>query len=160
MNDIKQHMQKTLDLFRSSLVGIGPQVNESLVSTIKIFCNGQQTPLQHIASIVHNKRQLSITPYDQNLMNDILKILIKNGFDAHKFSKQSIIINVPLPSGEELKKIQKHVDKIAEDARVSIRNIRRKFKTKDNEKEIQSITDFYISEIDSSAELVNKSFGI
>ncbi len=61
------------------------------------------------------------------------------------------MVNIPLDSGENQQKIHSQIKSMGEESKTSIRNIRRKFrkKDKDNDKQLQDITDQAIKEIDS-----------
>lgn len=155
MNEIenaKLLMSKTVGLLKTQLCGLRDNVNESLLSNIKIDYNGQPTCLCYISLIVQDDRRISITPYDLSSMGLIEEELKKQGFDAYKFSKTSIVVNIPLACGENSNKILVQIKRLAEDAKIAVRNIRRKFrkkiKDKDVDKELQKITDKAISEID------------
>jgi ribosome recycling factor len=149
LQNAKESMEKTIQLLCDNLVGMGDNVDDTLISSLKIEYNGESTPIKFIASVDKKDRKISITPYDSNLLGSIENLLKKNNFDAYKFSSKSVVVNIPLPSGEIAEKIKTHIKKLGEDSKVAIRNIRRKFKTKDNDKELQILTDQYIKEIDS-----------
>lgn len=150
-------MQKTVDIFRESIVGIrGSTTNVGMIDTIKVDCYGQQMPIKHIALTGKLDRTIFIDPHDTSLVGKITTRLKSSGFDAYQFSKSRILVSVPPISGDEKKKIIKHLNALAEEARVSIRNIRKfcrnaldKESLERVEKQIQKDTDDAISEIDS-----------
>ena len=142
-------MQKTVDLFKSQLFGTEDNVNESLISTVKVSYNHQATPLEHLSLVNQRDRRVSVTPYEPAMVGVIEDELKKQGFNAYKFSKTTVVVNIPLVDGESRKKVALQVKKLAEEAKVSIRNIRKKFrkKDKDHNKELQTMTDAAIQEI-------------
>jgi len=142
-------MHKSVILLSQQIVGIGPDIDDSVIQTIKIEYQGQQTPLQHLCSFTKKDRRVSITPYDRNLVSTIEETLKKQGFDAYKFSTTSVVVNIPIASGEVTKKLEHHKQNLVEQCKVSIRNIRRKFRTKENDKELQKLTDAYIHQIEA-----------
>lgn len=144
-------MRKTVDLFKSQLFGMEENVNESLIVTVKVDYNHQPTPLEHISLVSQRDRRVSVTPYDSSMIGVIEEELKKQGFNAYKFSKTTVVVNIPLADGESRKKVDLQKKKLAEEAKVSIRNIRKKFrkKDKDHDKELQMMTDAAIQEIDS-----------
>ncbi len=144
-------MRKTVELFKSQLFGMEDNVNESLVATVKVPYNHQLTPLQHLSLISQRDRRVSVTPYEPAMIGVIEDELKRQGFNAYKFSKKTVVVNIPLADDESCKKVALQVKKLAEEAKVSIRNIRKKFrkKDKDHDKELQAITDTAIQEIDS-----------
>ncbi len=144
-------MQKTVDLFRSQLVGMEENVNDDLIATVKVDYDHQMTPLEHLSLIHQQDRRVSITPYDPNIIGEIEDELKKQGFNAYKFSKTTVVVNIPLASGENRKKVVSQMKKLAEEAKVSIRNIRKKFRDqedKSHEKRLQKITDAAIKQVD------------
>lgn len=142
-------MRKTVELFKSQLFGMEDNVNESLIATVKVLYNHQLTPLQHLSLVSQKDRRVSVTPYEPTMMGVIEEELKKQGFNAYKFSKTTVVVNIPLPDGESRQKVALRVKKLAEEAKVSIRNIRKKFrkKDKDHDKELQTMTDAAIQEI-------------
>lgn len=136
-------MRKTVNIFKSQLVGMEDNVNENLIATVKVDYNHQQTPLQHL-SLVHQKdRRVSITPYDPAMIGMVADELKRQGFNAYKFSKTTVVVNIPLASGENLLQVVSQMKKLGEEAKVAIRNIRKKFrkKDKDHDEELQIMTD-------------------
>lgn len=144
-------MRKTVDLFKTQLFGMTDDIDEGLISTVKVEYNQQLTPLQHLSLVNQQGRRVSVTPFDPSLMGTIEDELKKQGFNAYKFSKKTVVVNIPLPSGENRQKVISQMKKLAEEAKVAIRNIRKKFrkKDKDDEKELQRMTDAAIEEINS-----------
>ncbi len=142
-------MRKTVELFKSQLFGMEDNVSESLVATVKVLCDHQATPLQYLSLVSQRDRRVSVTPYNPMMVGVIEEELKKQGFNAYKFSKTTVVVNVPLADGESRKKVASQVKKLAEEAKVSIRNIRKKFrkKDKDHDKELQAMTDAAIQEI-------------
>ena len=142
-------MRKTVDLFKSQLFGMEDNVSESLIATVKVPYDHQATPLQHLSLVSQKDRRVSVTPYEPMMVGVIEEELKKQGFNAYKFSKTTVVVNIPLQDGESRKKVVLQVKKLAEEAKVSIRNIRKKFrkKDKDHDKELQALTDSAIQEI-------------
>lgn len=126
-------------------------VNDDLISTVKVDYDHQQTPLQHLSLIYQQDRRISVTPYDPSMTGVIEDELKRQGFNAYKFSKITVVVNIPLPSGENYEKVISQMKKLGEEAKVSIRNIRKKFRNKEDksrEKRLQEMTDSAIRQID------------
>lgn len=142
-------MRKTVDLLKTQLFGMTDDIDEGLISTVKVDYNHQLTPLQHMSLVNQQGRRISVTPYDPSMIGAVEKELKKQGFDAYKFSKTTVVVNIPLPTQESVEKAKTQRKKIGEEAKVSIRNIRKKFRKKvDNDKRLQEATDAAIKEID------------
>ncbi len=142
-------MQKTVDLFKTQLFGMTDDIDDGLIATVKVTCNHQKMPLQHLSLINQQGRRISVTPYDPSMLGTIEDELKRQGFNAYKFSKTTVVVNIPLPSGETLEKVASQTKKLGEEAKVAIRNIRKKFrkKDKDHDKELQATTDIAIKKI-------------
>lgn len=144
-------MKKTVDLLKTQLVGLEDNVNDELIATVKVEYNHQPTPLRHMSLIHQQDRRVSVTPYDPTMVGTIEDELKKQGFNAYKFSKTTVVINVPEPSLENSNKVVAQMKKLGEEAKVSVRNIRKKFRDKEDEaheKRLQKMTDDAIKEID------------
>ena len=152
MKEANESMLKTFDLFKRQIIGIGPDIDDSIMQNLRIGYHAQPTPLQHLCSFAKKDRQVSVTPFDPQILGSVEDVLKEHGFEAYKFSKNTIMVNIPIASGEVLKKIKAHKDRLAEEARVAIRNTRRKYRTKENDKEVQDLTDYYIKAIDRMVE--------
>lgn len=143
-------MRKTVDLLKTQLVGLEDNVNEQLISTIKVEYNHQLTPLQHMSLVNQQDRRVSVTPFDPTMVGVIEDELKRQGFNAYKFSKTTVVINIPPACGETRQKVAAQMKKLGEESKVAIRNIRKKFRKKDqdHDRELQALTDASIKEID------------
>ena len=141
-------MRKTVDLLKAQLHGLRDNINESLIETVKVDYNHQPTPLQHLSLVSQQGRRISVTPYEPYMVGAIEDELKKQSFNAYKFSKTTVVVNIPEPSQENRNKVVSQMKKLGEEAKISIRNIRKKFRKKiDDDKRLQEITDAAIREI-------------
>lgn len=153
-------MDKAVEFFADQLLGIrSGTVTPALVDSVKVNCYGSQLPIKHIALAVMNQGRLTISPHDLSLMSAINLALQKNGFNSYIFSKTQVVVSVPPPSGEEKQRVEQHIRKLAEEAKISIRNIRKKERqklTKEEtqvlDRELQALTDSKIKEVEEYAE--------
>jgi ribosome recycling factor len=124
------------------------------------------TPLQQLASLsIPDSRQIAIQPWEQKIIPDIEKAILKSDLGLTPSSDgKTIRISIPPLTEERRKLLVKTVRKKAEEAKVSVRNIRRdtneELKKLEKEKhisedvvkkfqeEIQKITDSYINKVD------------
>jgi ribosome recycling factor len=159
-------MARTLEMLQQQLIGIRHgTVTPGLVSTVKVPYYGQLTPLDHLAVIQRVDNKLSVLPHDVSILKQVEKALVGAGLNAYVFSKTSVVVSVPQVTGEEKAKVHGHVKKLGEDAKVAIRNLRKKAKQKlvghkeelrVAEKELQELTDSHIGQIE---EIVQKKIG-
>ncbi len=154
-------MAKTIENLRNSIVGIRlGSISAGVVDTIKVPYHGTLTPIKHLAQTFPAGRgAIHIDPFDPTMTGQIAGILASQGLNAYAFSKTRVVVSVPPPSGEEKQKVISHLKKLAEEAKIAIRNIRKNHRQKvqgsDKEsnqkldKEIQKVTDEYIAEVES-----------
>ena len=168
----KEKMDKQMEFFHEQLNTVRTGVaNAAMLNGVEAEYYGSMTPLNQIASIkVEEGRTLVIKPYDPSSLKDIEKALNKADLGIAPQNDGTVIrLAVPQLTGETRKEMSKKVSKIAEDAKVQIRNSRRdamnvvkKDKTvdedtqKDMEDEIQKLTDKYTDQIAAIADKKSK----
>ena len=166
-DEIKDKMEKTLSVFEGNLSEIrAGRANPAILNKIKIDYYGVPTPISQVAGVsVPEARLIVIQPWDLSVLKEIEKEILKSDIGINPNNDGKVIrLNFPELNEERRKEIVKNIKKIAEDAKVAIRSIRRdgieefKKKQKDSEitedelkiaeDEIQKITDKNIDEID------------
>ena len=167
INDTKSKMTKTIDSFSRELANISAgRANSNLLNGVTVDYYGAPTPVQQLASInVPEARLLVISPYDKSSVADVEKAIIAANLGVNPSSDGEVIrISVPALTEERRKELVKEVKKIAENAKVAIRNVRRdsndflKKQEKDGDiteddlrsqtDDVQKITDDSIKEVD------------
>ena len=124
----KSKMEKTYELMIEELKGIRTgRATPGLVENIKVNYYGSYTPIKQLATITAPEAQLIIiAPFDPSIIKDIEKAIIQTelGLSTNSDGK---LIRIPIPplSEERRKKIVSQVKEMSEEAKVSIRNIRR-----------------------------------
>jgi len=170
-DSIKEKMEKTLNVFDNSLAEIrAGRANPAVLNKIKIDYYGVPTPISQVAGIsVPEARLIVIQPWDLGVLKEIEKEILKADIGINPNNDGKVIrLNFPELNEERRKEIVKNIKKIAEEAKIAIRSIRRdgieefKKKQKDSEvtedelkvaeDEIQKLTDKYVDEIDSLLE--------
>lgn len=162
--DIKQRMEKTLHALKESFVKIRTsRAHPSLLEQVMVNCYGSELPLAQVATIHASDAQtLTVTPFDKSITSQIEKAIRIADLGLNP-ANSGTVIRVPMPplNEERRKEFVKLAKTEAENARVSVRNIRRDAndqikknkelsedeKTK-SENEIQKLTDHHIKEID------------
>lgn len=166
----EEKMQKTISVLTSEYASIrAGRANPSVLDKIMVDYFGTPTPIQSLAAVsVSEARILVIQPWDKSVINAIEKAIQKSDIGINPNSDGTVIrIAFPPLNEERRREICKGISKTAEDSKVAIRSIRRdandKFKAqkkkseiteddlKDLEKEMQTITDKFIKEIDGLA---------
>ena len=150
------------------------RANPSILDRIQVDYYGTLTPLNQMANIsAPEPRLLLIQPWDKSVIGNIEKAILKSDLGINPTNDGSVIrIAIPQLTEERRRELVKVVHKKAEEARVSIRNIRRDYndKVKAQEKakevtedearrgldDVQKLTDKYIAEVDRAADLKEK----
>uniref|UniRef100_A0A7V5XHX4 Ribosome-recycling factor n=1 Tax=Thermodesulfobacterium geofontis TaxID=1295609 RepID=A0A7V5XHX4_9BACT len=166
LEEVKRKMEKSLKNFKEELSHIRTgRASVALLETIKVDCYGTKMPIPQIATVnVVEGKMLVIQPWDINLVKEIEKAIQKSDLGINPTSDGKTIKLVMPPLTEERRReLMKVANKLAEEARIAIRNIRRdileKFKTAKKkgeiseddylqlEKKVQKLTDEYIEKI-------------
>jgi ribosome recycling factor len=167
MSEAKTKMAKAVDGAKDDFSAVRTgRANPSLFSSLLVEYYGTPTPLQQLASFQNPEaRTLLITPYDRSALNDIEKALRNSDIGANPANDGNVIrVVMPELTQERRKEYVKIVGHKAEEARVSVRNIRRHAKdlieraVKDGdigedegkraEKDLDSVTKKHIDQID------------
>jgi ribosome recycling factor len=138
----------------------------ALLDGIMVDYYGTATPLQQMASLsVPDPRQIAIQPWEQKIIPEIEKAIMKSDLGLTPSNDGKIIrIMIPALTEERRKQLVKVVKKRAEEAKIAIRNIRRDINeelkklekdqhmSEDDVKkfhdEIQKLTDAYVAKVD------------
>ena len=145
------------------------RANPAVLDKVKVDYYGTPTPVNQLAAVsVTEARTLVIQPWDTSLLRQIEKAIQKSDVGINPNNDGKIIRLVFPPLTEERRKlIVKDVQKIAEDTKVQIRNVRResieKLKAmkksgdlteddlKQAEKKMQKLTDKYTKKVDDTS---------
>jgi len=148
----------------------GGRARADLVSEIKVECYGSRMPLKQLSNIsVPEPRLIVIEPWDKSLIKNIEKAILNSSLGINPTNDGSVIrLVIPTLTEERREELAKVVRQWAEEARISVRNIRREAREKIEklekekeisedekrraQKEIQALTDDVMEEIDSLQE--------
>ena len=170
LRDIEKNMKASEQALKKSLGSIrAGRANASLLEGIQVLYYGAPTPLNQLAQIsVPEARMLTITPFDKNALEDIEKAINKSDIGITPSNDGNLIrLVVPQLTEERRRDIAKLVGEEAENAKVSVRNIRRdgldEFRKLEKsgdisedelrrfEKDVQGLTDQSVKNIDALA---------
>lgn len=165
----ENRMIKTVALLKEDFNTIrAGRANPKVLDKIGIDYYGTHTPINQLANIqVPEPRMITITPFDPSVLKQIEKAIQTSELGINPNNDGKIIRLVfPALTEERRKELTKTVAKHGEEAKISVRNIRRealdKFKDLQKKKEIsedtmseveaaiQKLTDKYILEIDKN----------
>ena len=126
--DCEERMEKAIGNLKNQLVGIRTgRANPGLVDSLRVEVYGSPTPIKQLASVgAPEPTQIVIRPYDVGTIKDIEKAIIASGLGFNPQSDGRLIrINIPPLSTDVRKKMVARIKELTEEAKVSIRNIRR-----------------------------------
>ena len=165
----EEKMDKTLKGLVNNFASIrAGRATPAVLDKINVDYYGVPTPIQSMAAVsVAEARVLVIQPWDKSTLKEIEKAILASDLGITPMNDGNVIrLSFPQPTEERRKELCKSVKKYGEEAKVSVRNVRRdvieKFKTmkkngelteddqKDAEKKIQKLTDKYCDEVDKA----------
>jgi ribosome recycling factor len=168
--DVKRRMDQAVTGFQTNLASIRTgRASAHMLDQVKIDYYGTPTPVSQMAQISTPEAQLIlIQPWDPSIIKEIEKALQTSdyGFNPQSDGK---IIRVPIPpmTEERRRDVVKHLNKVLEEQRTAVRNVRRdgndtlkklakdKKISEDEEKrsleEIQKLTDEEIKRMEEMA---------
>lgn len=126
--DAEDRMEKAITVFKKNLAGIRTgRANPGLVDSLRVDVYGSPTPIQQVASVgTPEPTQIVIRPYDASIIKEIEKAIVASDMGFNPQSDGKLIrINIPPLSQEVRRKLVSRVKELAEETRVSVRNIRR-----------------------------------
>ena len=166
--EFEEKMKKAIAVYEENLGSVrAGQANAAVVSKVNFEYWGAPTPITSMADVrVADAKTLTITPYDATTLKAMEKAILASDIGITPTNDGKIIRLVfPQPTEERRRELVKQVQKMGEDAKVAIRNVRRdandlakKMKkdgelteddVKNAEKAIQDITDKYIKNVDA-----------
>ncbi|AMB58199.1 ribosome recycling factor [Microterricola viridarii] len=168
LSDATTRMSKAVEVAKEDFAGIRTgRANPQLFAKIMVDYYGTPTPLAQLASLANPEaRTLVVTPYDKSAMRDIEAALRSAPNLGANPTNDGNIIRVTLPelTEERRKEFVKIVRTKAEDAKVAVRNIRRKAKDEldalksevgddevaRGEKELEAVTKTHVDAIDDA----------
>jgi len=171
LDDIKKdaiaRMQKCVQVFQADLKKLRTgRAHPSLVENLKVDYYGSDVPLSQVANIaIEDARTIVVSPWEKQTVQAIEKAVFKSDLGLTPMTAGTVI-RIPLPplTEERRRDIIKVVKQDCENARVSVRNVRRevladvkemqkeKLISQDDERkageEIQKLTDKHIADIE------------
>ena len=170
LRDIEQRMTGAENALSKALGSIrAGRANASLLEGIQVLYYGAPTPLNQLAQIsVPEARMLTITPFDKGSLEEIEKAINKSDIGITPSNDGNMVrLVIPQLTEERRRDIAKLVGEEAENAKVSVRNIRRdgldEFRKLEKsgdisedelrrfEKDVQGLTDQSVKNIDALA---------
>jgi ribosome recycling factor len=170
LKDLETRMQAGVDLLTREFAGVRTgRASTALLDNLRVEAYGTLTPINQMASLsVPDAKTLVIQPWDVSQLGNIEKAIHKSDLGIMPSGDGKVLrLSMPTLTEERRKQLAKTIGKYAEDARVSIRNVRReandKLKVMAKDKKvsqdeehrghdaIQKATDKFIAKVDELA---------
>lgn len=168
LSELRDKMNNSIEALKKEFVRLRTgRATPALLDGIKVNCYESQMPIDQVASVsVPESRLITIKPWDQSVIKEIEKSILKSELGLTPMNDGKII-RIPIPplTEERRKELAKMAKKMAEEGKIAVRNHRREsndiFKELKNDKEIsedemfnaqdevQKITNDFIAKIDS-----------
>ncbi len=167
LDDFKQRMQAGIDVFAKELSGLrAGRASINLLDPIKVEAYGNYMPISQVGTVTAPEpRLLVVQVWDKGMVKAVEKAIRESSLGVSP-SADGQLVRVVLPdlNQERRQELSKIAGKYAEEAKISVRNVRRegnelvKKMEKDKEisedtlhrliEEMQELTDNYIKKID------------
>jgi ribosome recycling factor len=170
----EQQMKKAIQHLEAELIKIrAGRANPNMLDGIVIDYYGNPTPIQQVGNIsVTDARTLTIQPWEKNMLQPIERAIINSNIGLTPQNDGNLIrLFLPPLTEERRKEFVKRANGEGEQSKVAIRSIRRdtiehikklqkdglsEDAVKDSEKEVQTLTDNFIRQIDKHLESKEK----
>ena len=181
MIDVKETLKKSEERMEMAALFLEEELNRiragranvAILDGVRVDSYGSKVPLNQVANVmVPDPRTITIKPWDRKEIRSIEKAIMDSDVGITPENNGEVIrLNIPIPTEERRRDLTKQCNKIAEKAKVEVRNVRADIKDKlkksikdglseDNEKdaeqELQKIHDKYIKKIDELIAAKNK----
>lgn len=175
LQQMKSKMEKAIQAYQKELNRLRTgRATPALLDGIRVDYYGTPTPIQQTASVtIPESRLITIQPWDKTLIEPIEKAIQKANLGLSPTNDGKVIrIAIPPLTEERRKELVKIVRKMAEECKITVRNIRREgnesLKKLERDKklseddlhraseEVQKITDAHIEQIDRILEAKQK----
>ena len=163
INETKEKMNRSIEAVEKKFASVrAGRANPSSLDSVMVNYYGVDTPLKQLATIsVPEARQLQIKPFDKSCLAAIEKAIFESnlGYTPNN-DGETIRIVIPALTEERRVELTKQVKAMAEEGKVSIRNIRREAiedieslelpedTEKQKDKEVQDLVNEYNKKID------------
>jgi ribosome recycling factor len=174
LKEAEDKMKKSIQSLKSEFATIrSGRANTAILDHIMVEAYGSSMPINQLGTVsVPEARSILIQPWDKNVMQDIEKAIQKSDLGLNPINDGIVIrINLPELTEERRREMVKLVKSKEEDAKISIRNIRRTGNehlkelgkehisedlVRDSLDRMQRLTDKYIAEIQDLTEKKEK----
>ena len=167
LSEVEASMKKAIEATQRNFNTVRTgRASTSLLDRVQVEYYGAPTPLKSLANIsTPDSSTITIQPFDTSIMGDIERAIAMSDIGLTPNNDGKLIrLNIPPLTEERRKDLVKTVGKLAEEGKVSVRNIRRdgidsirkqeknsdisEDESKDLQDKVQNLTDKYVKKID------------
>jgi ribosome recycling factor len=155
MNDWKPRMRKIVAHLAEQFAGIrAGTLSVGFIETFRINLQGNTVALGRMAAVMGQKDRILVTPFDPSCVPAIVKSLVDAKLNAYAVNPKAVCVGIPPISGDQRKEMARHLNKLAEEAKVAIRMIRQDARKlidrlgRGSQRYVQEETDLAIAEIE------------
>lgn len=170
IDSAKESMNKAMTRLEDELTKIrAGKANPTMLDSVSVDYYGTPTPVLQVANVTApDPRTLTVQPWEKNMLNPIATAILNSNIGLNPQNNGEIlIISIPALTEERRKEFVKRARGEAENAKVSVRNVRKdanetikklqkdglsEDEAKDAEARIQKITDEYVAKTDALAD--------
>jgi ribosome recycling factor len=125
---LRKEMEQTLEALRKELAKVrSGRASTALIEGVLVDYYGTRTPLNQLAALsAPEPRLLVVQPYDRSVIGSIEKAIYQSDLGLTPMNDGKLI-RIPIPelTEERRRELVRHIRKVAEEYRVSMRNHRR-----------------------------------
>ena len=174
LQDAEERMEMAAMFLEDQLSHIrAGRANVAILDGIKVESYGMMVPLNQVANVsTPDARTIAIKPWDKKAIRDIEKAIINSEVGITPDNNGEVIrLAIPQPTEQRRRELSKQCSKIAEKAKIEVRNVRGDIKDKlkkaikdglsedlekDAENDLQKLHDKFIAKLDKLLEEKNK----
>ena len=128
LDKARQRMESALEALRREFASVRTgKASPALLDSVRVEAYGSKVPLNQVGTVAAPEpRLLTITPWDKGLLKEIDRGLRESDLGLNP-SNDGSIIRIPIPAltEERRREFVKHLHKMAEEARVAVRQARK-----------------------------------
>ena len=172
LKSAEDKMKKSANFLEAELSRIrAGRANLAILDSVRVMSYGQPVPLNQVAALqIPDARTITIRPWERKAIKDIEKGIMDSDVGiTPENNGEMVILRLPQPTEQRRKELVKQCNKIGEQAKVQVRNVRADYKDKlkkaikdglsedqekDAEDSLQKLHDKFINQVDAT--LANK----
>ena len=174
LKSAEEKMQRSAKFLQEDLSRIrAGRANLAILDSVRVESYGQKVPLNQVAALqVPDARTITIRPWERKAVKDIEKGIMDSDVGiTPENNGEMVILRLPQPTEQRRKELVKQCNKIGEQTKVQVRNVRAEYKEKlkkaikdglsedqekDAENDLQKLHDKYIKDIDATLQAKQK----